>query len=65
MILVQQAQTPKGMCYICGTPIRPGNVITLVIPRGDAPRVAHLYCYALTQRRRQQQEQRRRELVSS
>ena len=53
MIRVEMAR--KGVCYICGTQIRENQVITLVIPRNTAPRMAHLYCYALIRRRQQQQ----------
>ena len=52
MISVEMAK--KGTCYICGTQIRENQVITLVIPRNDAPRMAHLYCYALIRKRQQQ-----------
>ena len=64
MIIVEQTQKPRGVCYICGTLMKPNHVVTLVIPKDDRPRVAHLYCYALMQRRRQQQEQRRELLPS-
>lgn len=53
MIRVEMSR--KGTCYICGTPIRENHVSTLVIPRDAAPRMAHLYCFALMRKRQQQQ----------
>ena len=65
MIIVEQAKECKGVCYICGTLMKENHVITLVMPKNERPRAAHVYCYALMQRRRQQQEQRKRELLPS
>ena len=62
---MEQAQRIVGVCYICGTVIKENHVFTLVLPKNDKSRTAHLYCYALMQRRRQLQEQRKRELLPS